>query len=152
MKAASSIIFLPRGVSSPEHIRNTFYWVTHSQKVSFIVKCAGWKQNKFLEDDRKSINNHRVKPSQSRNVLGQVHLKITNSIKIGLKETLKSRASVRGGGGGVIVCLSCLSSMSSFFVTKKLQCNFGSRLPPRHHHTQSLNLGEGDPSFPWLQG
>lgn len=72
--------------------------MTHSQEVSFIVKCAGWKQNKFLEDDSKSINNHRVKFSQSGNVLGWVHLKISNSIKIGLKETLKCRVSVHGGG------------------------------------------------------
>lgn len=66
VQEASSIIFLPRGVASPEHIQEHILLGDPQPRsefrsaLAFSVKCAGWKQNKFVERDGKSITDHRV--------------------------------------------------------------------------------------------
>lgn len=79
VKAASSIIFLPRGISSPEHIREHRLLGDPEPRSSlrdalaFVAKCAGWKQNTFVEDDGTCTNDRSIKFSKSRNALGWIH-------------------------------------------------------------------------------
>ena len=89
--------------------------------MAFTVKCAGWKHNKFVEHDGKSVTDHRVKFSKTRNTFGWIHnLKIWSLVNIVVKESIKCREDIYVctcmcvRGGFVLLLFACFACPAHF--------------------------------------